>query len=80
MRCIAIDDEPLALKVLSGYCDRVPSLRLIGSYTDPLDGISYIRSMRPELLFLDIRMPDISGIDIAKELKPDTLIVFTTAH
>jgi DNA-binding LytR/AlgR family response regulator len=80
MKCIAIDDEPLALKILSRYCDQVPSARLIGTYTDPLEGLSYIRSVQPDLLFLDIRMPDISGIDIANVLKKDTLIIFTTAH
>jgi DNA-binding LytR/AlgR family response regulator len=80
MRCIAIDDEPLALKILSHYCDRVPFVRLLGAYTDPLEGLSYIRSLEPDLLFLDIRMPDISGISIAKALKKDTLVIFSTAH
>jgi DNA-binding LytR/AlgR family response regulator len=80
MRCIAIDDEPLGLKILSRYCDQVPSLHLLGAYTDPLDGLSYIRAMQPDLLFLDIRMPDISGIDLAKALKKDALIIFTTAY
>jgi len=80
MRCIAIDDEPLALKTLCHYCDQVPSIKLLGSYTDPLEGISYIRSMQPDLLFLDIRMPDISGINIAQVLDKKTLIIFTTAY
>ena len=80
MRCIAIDDEPLAIKLLKSYCDQIPSLRLIGAYTDPLDGMAYIRSMQPDLLFLDICMPDISGINIAKAVNKDTLIIFTTAH
>ncbi|MDR0543272.1 MAG: LytTR family DNA-binding domain-containing protein [Dysgonamonadaceae bacterium] len=81
MTCIAIDDEPLALKIISQYCEQVPSLHLLGTYTDPLEGLSYIRSMQPDLLFLDIRMPDISGIDLAEALKKEnTLIIFTTAH
>jgi DNA-binding LytR/AlgR family response regulator len=80
MKCIAIDDEPLALKIIGQYCDRVPSLRLLGAYTDPLEGLSYIRAMQPDLLFLDIRMPDISGIDLAGTLKEDALVIFTTAH
>jgi DNA-binding LytR/AlgR family response regulator len=80
MKCIAIDDEPLALKIIGQYCDRVPSLRLLGAYTDPLEGLSYIRSMQPDLLFLDIRMPDISGVGLAGALKENVLIVFTTAH
>jgi len=80
MKCIAIDDEPLALKLLTHYCSQVPSIRLLGAYTDPLEGISYIRSMKPDLVFLDIRMPDISGVNIAQALEKDTLVIFTTAH
>ena len=80
MKCIAIDDEPLALKLLMHYCGQVPSIQLLGAYTDPLDGLSYIRSAQPDLVFLDIRMPDISGVDIAQALKKDMLIIFTTAH
>ena len=80
MKCIAIDDEPLALKLLTHYCGQVPSIRLLGAYTDPLEGISYIRSMKPDLVFLDIRMPDISGVNIAQALEKDTLVIFTTAH
>jgi DNA-binding LytR/AlgR family response regulator len=80
MKCIAIDDEPPALKLLAHYCSRVPSVQLLGTYTDPLEGIAYIRSMQPNLVFLDIRMPDISGIDITRVLEKDTLVIFTTAH
>jgi DNA-binding LytR/AlgR family response regulator len=80
MKCIAIDDEPLALKLLSQYCDRVPALHLSGTFTDPLEALSHIRSMQPDLLFLDIHMPDISGIDLAETLKENALIIFTTAH
>jgi DNA-binding LytR/AlgR family response regulator len=80
VRCIAIDDEPLALKLLTHYCSRIPSIRLLGAYTDPLDGIAYIRSMQPDLIFLDIHMPDISGIHIARALEKDPLVIFTTAH
>ena len=80
MKCIAIDDEPLALKILSQYCDQIPSLRLLGTYTDPLEGLFYIRSLKPDLLFLDIRMPDISGINLVESLKEDVLIIFTTAY
>jgi len=80
MRCIAIDDEPLALKLLTHYCNQVPSIQLLGAYTNPLEGLSYIRSMQPDLIFLDIRMPDISGFNIAQNLGSDKLIIFTTAH
>jgi DNA-binding LytR/AlgR family response regulator len=80
MRCIAIDDEPLALKLLGHYCSQVPSIQLLGAYTDPLEGVSYVRLMQPSLLFLDIRMPDISGVNIAQALDKNMLVIFTTAH
>ena len=80
MKCIAIDDEPLALKLLTHYCSRVPSIQLLGAYTNPLEGLSYIRSMQPDLIFLDIRMPDISGVNIAQDLGRNKLIIFTTAY
>ncbi|MDR2498627.1 MAG: response regulator transcription factor [Tannerellaceae bacterium] len=80
MKCIAIDDEPLALKILSHYCERTPSIRLLGAYTDPLDGLLHVRSMQPELLFLDIRMPELSGIDIVNALGKELMVIFTTAH
>jgi DNA-binding LytR/AlgR family response regulator len=80
MKCIAIDDEPLALKLLAHYCNQAPSIRLIGSYTDPLDGLSYIRSLKPDLLFLDINMPEISGVHIAKSLEKETMVIFISAH
>jgi DNA-binding LytR/AlgR family response regulator len=80
MRCIAIDDEPLALKLLSQYCNQVPSLDLLGAYTDSVEGISYIKSLEPDLIFLDIQMPDLSGLQIADYLSKSTLIIFTTAY
>jgi DNA-binding LytR/AlgR family response regulator len=80
MKCIAIDDEPLALKLLTHYCSQIPFIQLLGTYTDPLEAISYIRSMQPDMVLLDIRMPDISGINIAQILDKNTLIILTTAH
>lgn len=80
MRCIVIDDEPLALKLLIHYCNQVPSIQLLGAYSDPLEAVSYIHSLQPDLIFLDIQMPDISGINIAHGLNKDIMIIFTTAH
>ncbi|MDR3250543.1 MAG: LytTR family DNA-binding domain-containing protein [Tannerella sp.] len=79
MRCIAIDDEPLALKLLQEYCNRIPSIRLLGAYTDSMEALTYIRLLSPELIFLDIQMPDLSGMDIADSLDKNTLVIFTTA-
>jgi DNA-binding LytR/AlgR family response regulator len=79
MRCIAIDDEPLALKLLTQYCNKVPSINLLGAYTDAIEGLSHIRILEPDLIFLDIHMPDFSGIQIANSLNKNTLVIFTTA-
>ncbi|GAP71821.1 LytR/AlgR family response regulator transcription factor [Candidatus Symbiothrix dinenymphae] len=80
IRCIAIDDEPLALKLLTQYCSQVPSLNLLGAYSDSVEGLCYIKNMEPDLIFLDIQMPDLSGIQIAKSLNKKPLVIFTTAY
>lgn len=80
IRCIAIDDEPPALKVLASYCARVPYLQLVGTISDPLDGIARIQQEKPDLVFLDIQMPSISGINIAAHTPNPPLFVFSTAH
>ena len=58
LRCIIVDDEPLAVKMLEGFVARTPFLELAGSYNDPVLALSEIRSLAPELVFLDIQMPD----------------------
>ncbi|OAV70955.1 putative transcriptional regulatory protein YehT [Bacteroidales bacterium Barb4] len=80
MRCIAIDDEPLALKLLTRYCSKVPSINLAGAYSDPVEGLGYIKILEPDLIFLDIHMPDLSGIQIAYSLNKKPLVIFTTAY
>ncbi|GHT63051.1 DNA-binding response regulator [Bacteroidia bacterium] len=80
MRCMAIDDEPLALKLLTRYCSKVPSINLIGVYNDSVEALCYIESLEPDLIFLDIHMPDLSGIQIANSLNKKPLIIFTTAY
>lgn len=80
MRCIAIDDEPLALKLLAQHCEKIPSIKLLGAYTDPVDALAYIRTLKPDLIFLDIHMPDLSGIEIANVLGKNTMVIFTTAY
>ncbi len=62
------------------YCMRVPDLRLIGSYTDAIEAAQILRNERPDLLFLDIQMPDISGLQIAQNTGYSPQIIFTTAH
>ena len=79
MRCIAIDDEPIALSIISNFCQRKGGLQL-SVYDAPLQGIAAIERERPDLVFLDIEMNDLSGLDIAEKLPKNTMIIFTTAH
>ncbi|MDR2627571.1 MAG: LytTR family DNA-binding domain-containing protein [Dysgonamonadaceae bacterium] len=80
MKCIVIDDEPPALKLLMHYCSRVPSLQLLDACSDPMEGIAKIRALDPDLIFLDIHMPEVSGIDLARTVGKGRLVIFTTAH
>jgi len=78
--CIIVDDEPLALEVLSSFIARIPYLVLEGQYTDPFFSMEHLRKKKVDLLFVDIQMPDISGIELVKTLNNPPKIVFTTAY
>jgi len=78
--CVAIDDEPLALGLLKTYVSRMPSLLLLQVFEDAVAASEYIRHHGVDLLFLDINMPDINGLQLAKSLAGGPLIIFTTAH
>ena len=79
IRAIAIDDEPLALKVIESFCKQSDELELLKTFTKPHEALDFIKDQSIDLLFLDINMPSITGIDIAKIVK-DKMIVFTTAY
>lgn len=79
LRCFVVDDEPLAVKMLENFIDRTPFLELAASYTDPVQALSDIRTQAPQLVFLDIQMPDLSGMELSRMVPPDTRIIFTTA-
>ena len=70
-----VDDEPLAVKLLESFVAKTPDLELLGSYTDSVEAINAIREKRPQLLFLDIQMPDLNGMELAQGTK----VIFTTA-
>jgi DNA-binding LytR/AlgR family response regulator len=80
IRCIIIDDEPLAMAMLKEYCVRIPYLHVIGSFTDAIEAAQILRVERPDLLLLDIQMPDISGLQLARNTGYSPQIIFTTAH
>lgn len=80
IKAIAIDDESFALEVIKSHASRVPFLELEATFTDAVLGLEYLKSNAVDLIFLDINMPDISGIDLAALVPKETLIVFTTAY
>lgn len=79
LNCAIIDDEPLAAELLASYTKKVPFLNLIGTYNSAVNGMKDLREHPVELLFLDIQMPELSGLEFAKILPKETKIIFTTA-
>lgn len=79
MTCMIIDDEPLAVKLLESFVARTPQLQLVGSFTDSVEAIAALRQQHVDLVFLDIQMPDLDGMELAHMLSAETMIIFTTA-
>lgn len=80
MKAIAVDDEPLALEVVNAHASKVPFLELKGCFTDAFKALEYLQKEEIDLLFLDIKMPDISGIEFFNSLSKKPLLIFTTAY
>ncbi|MCI6491343.1 MAG: LytTR family DNA-binding domain-containing protein [Prevotella sp.] len=79
MTCAIIDDEPLAAELLASYAQKTTFLELVGTYNSAIEAMKVIRTTPVDLLFLDIQMPELSGLEFATILSPKTMIVFTTA-
>jgi two-component system LytT family response regulator len=80
MTCIAIDDEPKALEVIERYCQKIRLASLKATFREPLKAIEFLNREKVDLIFLDINMPDISGMQLLQTLSPRPLIIFTTAY
>ncbi|HZH95081.1 MAG TPA: LytTR family DNA-binding domain-containing protein [Flavisolibacter sp.] len=80
MKAIAIDDEPIALDIVRSHASKVPFLHLNATFTDAFKAMEYLQKESVDLLFLDIKMPDISGIDFFNSLSKKPLVIFTTAY
>ncbi|NHE58788.1 LytR/AlgR family response regulator transcription factor [Cyclobacterium plantarum] len=80
LTAIAIDDEHMALEVIKSHAAKVPFLELEAVFSDAIRGFDYHKTQPVDLIFLDINMPDISGIDLAGMLQTETMVVFTTAY
>lgn len=80
MKAIAVDDEPLALEVVRAHAAKVPFLELKATFTDAFEALEYVQKETIDLIFLDIKMPDISGIEFFNSLRKKPLLIFTTAY
>ncbi|MBT3243221.1 MAG: response regulator transcription factor [Bacteroidetes bacterium] len=80
IKSIAIDDEAPALRQMGAYIEKTPFLELVGSFNSALEAITFLDDHMVDLIFVDIQMPDLSGMDFVKSLDPKPMIVFTTAY
>jgi DNA-binding LytR/AlgR family response regulator len=79
MNCIAIDDEPLALDIIREFCQKTSYLNLIDVFTNPLDAVKVLNKNNVDLIFLDIHMPNISGLEFLETLHNPPMVIITTA-
>ncbi|MCB0520296.1 MAG: response regulator transcription factor [Lewinellaceae bacterium] len=80
IRCIAVDDEPLSLRIVEKYAAELPQLELVATCADAFEAMQVLRGKAVDLLLLDINMPKLSGISLLKSLDRPPLVVFTTAY
>lgn len=80
IHCICIDDEPLALKQMAAYIEKTPFLELSGQFESALSAMDFVASNNVDLMFVDINMPDLSGMEFVKTLSNGPKVIFTTAY
>lgn len=80
LRCCVIDDEPLASGLIASYIEKTPFMQLVGEFSSPKDAISTILNENIDVVFLDIQMPQLNGIEFARIIPQSTRIIFTTAY
>ncbi len=80
IKCIIVEDEPIAADIMEDYVQNIPQLQLIGSFSDALFAIDYLRANEVDLIFLDLHLPKLSGFDFIKSLKNPPKVIVTTAY
>jgi DNA-binding LytR/AlgR family response regulator len=80
MKCLIVDDEPLARELLEGYITRIPDLKLLQSCANAIDAFNFMQEKSVDLLFLDIQMPQVTGIELLRSLKNRPRVILTTAY
>jgi DNA-binding LytR/AlgR family response regulator len=79
INAIAVDDEPPALSIIENFCQRIDFIKLQKTFTGPNEALKYLRKFPVSLMFLDIQMPSLTGIEMYKSVQQDTMVIFTTA-
>ena len=80
LKCIAIDDEPLALRQIESYIRKIPYLELTASCNNALEAQQFLAGQHADLIFVDINMPDLSGVEFVRSLVERPMVIFTTAY
>jgi len=80
IRCLAVDDEPLALDVIENHISKIPELQLVEKCTSPIKALEILNSQEIDLVFLDIEMSEITGIQMLKSMNRKPMVIFTTAY
>jgi two-component system LytT family response regulator len=80
INCLVVEDEPLARNLMTAYIEKIPYLNLLQACSNPLDAIDFLRENQVDLLFLDVQMPEITGITLLKILQKKPLVILTTAY
>ncbi len=80
VRCLIIDDEPLAINVIKNYLLKINDVELVNTFNNAIDGLNFLKENTVDLIFLDINMPLLDGLSFIKSLEKKPLIVITSAH
>ncbi|WP_407403899.1 LytR/AlgR family response regulator transcription factor [Sodaliphilus sp.] len=79
IKCIIVDDEPLAVELLASYVTKIPFMQLVGKYYNATDALKGVQDTAPDIVFLDIQMPEINGLELSRMIPESARVVFTTA-
>ncbi len=80
LKCVVVDDEPLAITIIEGYLKKIPYIEIIGRFDNAIPVYEFLKENEVDLIFLDIEMPNISGVDFLKSLSTSPSVIFTTAN
>ena len=80
IKAIAVDDDKIALKVIENFCAGLDYIKIEKTFTDPTEALVYLNKYPADLVFLDIDMPYINGLELSKKIKQETMVIFTTTH